>query len=280
MDRGTADLLVCPLCHGPFDWTEVTRVRSEIEEARLRCPACGIRASVRAGIGYFLPGDAPAGPPDVRPHGPTPDLVPDRTGATDPPGWFLTAGPPVDWLTEGWEPGEGPVLEIGPGTGAIPGRLDRPGLRRSIVVEGDESAHRDRQVGRAGRPSGDPLVADAHSLPFADRSVPVALSEFGLQNLPGTLVILRELRRVVAGELRAVAAFLTEPTGPNFDWLRSAGLLDAYDERRCLETFRRARWEVTFTPKVETMVAPAAGGSPDEFPVVPARVRLGLLSAR
>lgn len=279
MDVGTADLIVCPLCHGPYDWTEIVRHGSELRSARLRCPACGTRAAVRDGLGLFRPGDAPD--PEIRPPADPEPAVAAVAPALPriPDGWPATSPPPAAWLVERVPASAERVLELGPGSGTAAAGLLRRGGTRPIAVE--ENLPRLAEVRQiAGATGWDGFVADAHSIPFADRSVPAAVSEFGLQNSPGPYVTLRELRRIVAGELYAVAAFLTGPDGANQAWARAAGVAEMYDEERCLATFRKARWQVEFEPRLETLVRPPPEAGDDRFPREEARVRWGLLTAR
>ncbi len=284
MGPRTARSLVCPLCHGPFDWEEVERVGEEVRSAKLRCPACATRAAVREGFGIFLPGDASEAASTPREGRAIPlgeGSTEGSSGSGPPKGWPSTSGRPSDWLVEGWagRP-EGP-LELGPGPGESVPRFAARATRRPIVVEPEFELLAERRRRYGPEVAWDGIVAEAHSLPLADRSVPGIVSEFGLQHHPGSFVTLRELRRVSQGPLLAVAAFLTEETGANARWAREAGVAEMYLERACLEAFRRARWNASFEPRVEARLEPPVeadlGGA--RFPRVPEIVWWGLLRA-
>ncbi|MDH7490146.1 MAG: methyltransferase domain-containing protein [Anaerolineae bacterium] len=53
------DMLQCPVCAGPLQWSIGERGEGRIEQADIQCVGCGASYFVREGIGVFLPPDLP-----------------------------------------------------------------------------------------------------------------------------------------------------------------------------------------------------------------------------
>lgn len=266
MDPSLRSILVCPLCHSALDWSEERTEHDELLQATATCPSCGIRSSVLEGIGFFLPGDAPTRFPDRDPSSaPEPPLLPPASAAPlesrvlaalpSETGRLLELEPERPFLTRHWAGRAGPRPLLGAGD---PDRL---------------RAARD-ELGPGG--GWDGICFEVHSLPFADRSLAGAVAGPAWQTASGPLVVLRELRRVVRGPLVAPTTFVGAAEAANTEFLRARGWATTFQEARCLELFRRARWDARFELLEERPLGPAPGRA---FPVAPTVVRAGLVVA-
>jgi hypothetical protein len=88
------------------------------------------------------------------------------------------------------------------------------------------------------------LAFDARRTPFKDGAVETLTTNLGLPNIkePGSL--LKELRRIVAGEFLAISHFYPEEDEANANAIREAGLEMMLYRRTALEHFAKAGWEV------------------------------------
>ena len=257
---------------------------AEILRASLRCPACGVRAMVEEGIGAFLPGDAePAGTfPDSTPRRPAETTRLEVAGGSNGSGRADEIARVVESLADAPEP----IVQFLSGSAEVARALLQRGDRRPVVSDGSWSDL--RELGGAWTGSGipprwDALAFEIHSMPFSDRSLGTAVVDLALQGVPGTHVVLRELRRVVRGRLYATVGFVAPEDEENRRWLRARGLEAMFLEERCLRAFRRAGWTARLEHSEERPVTPAehGGGDPEAegFPFRTTSIRRGLLIA-
>jgi uncharacterized protein YbaR (Trm112 family) len=246
-------MIICPLCHGPFGWEIGAQNGDDILEARLHCPSCGILAGVFDGLGVFLPGDAvpvSAGPGPAGPLRVTPEAGPVR-GAPLGGAFQKAVEQSSRWVADQLGARDGPLLELAARASGVSRTLvsvsgERPIVSRFDLLELESLRRRWRLE---GVPDGwDGVVFEPHSIPFAHRSIGTAVTELGLQELPGPLVVLRELRRVVTGRIYAVMAFLEVADGGGNEGAQPPPLPTMFFESSCLETFRKARWKARFEP--------------------------------
>jgi ubiquinone/menaquinone biosynthesis C-methylase UbiE len=107
-----------------------------------------------------------------------------------------------------WLPSEGPVLDLGSGTGHLSARLERElGLE---VITADVS---DLHV--VGRP---PVLIDGGVLPFDERTFSAALLFFMLAYPTDPVAVLSEAARVTSGPLIVVQTLHSDRLG--YAWLR------------------------------------------------------------
>lgn len=107
-----------------------------------------------------------------------------------------------------WLPAEGPLLDLGSGTGHLSARLERE--RGLEVVTADVS---DMHV--VGRP---PVVVADGVLPFAEGTYTAALLVFMLAYPRDPAALLREVARVTRGPILLVQTLHDHPVG--YAWLR------------------------------------------------------------
>lgn len=112
-----------------------------------------------------------------------------------------------------WLPAEGPVLDVGSGTGHLSAELERE--RGVAVVTADVS---DLHV--TGRP---PVMIDDGILPFADESFSAALLVFMLHYPSAPADLLREAARVTPGPIILVQSLYSGRLG--YTWLRAREFL-------------------------------------------------------
>ena len=138
------------------------------------------------------------------------------------------------------------VLDIGTGTGIVPGMLGERGPRAGLVVACDRSEGmllraRDRVAGVRV------LVADATALPFADESFHVATASFVLSHIRDYPKALEEARRVLKSSGRFAASSWAPPSDPySTAWDEClAGFVDKSEGKRSVAEV--VPWEEHFS---------------------------------
>ncbi len=88
------------------------------------------------------------------------------------------------------------------------------------------------------------LAFDARRTPFKAEAIETLTTNLGLPNIekPGSL--LRELRRITAGEFLAISHFFPEEDEANAEIIREAGLETLLYKRTALEHYAEAGWEI------------------------------------
>lgn len=170
----------------------------------------------------------------------------------------------------------GPVVDLASGMGSLLEVL-LPGADQHFVAT-DLSPRvlmRDQAVfGEITRGRGMSYLAfDARHTPFADGSVPTMVTYLGLANVRDPGGLMKELRRVVSGELLAINLFYPERRGPNTDAIRQLKLEALMYRKSALRQFREAGFKVKVensqnvlsrpTPKGEIL----EGAETDSLPV-------------
>lgn len=150
------------------------------------------------------------------------------------------------------ERGDGPVLDVATGRGAL---LERLAHGARAVTASDSSL---RILELLRRRLGDGIeyvVADARSLPFPDASVATVVSHLGLANIADGETVLRELRRV-GRELVVTHFFLPKEDAENQSAARELGLGTLLDRERALAALAAAGWRVEIEAEREVGAAP------------------------
>lgn len=177
--------------------------------------------------------------------------------------------------------GEGLVVDVATGRGRLL-ELLAAGVSRPLAAT-DVSAHVLRATERRV-PGPRYLVADAHSLPFADGEVATLVTHVGLANVPRASSLLGELRRV-AGELLATHLFYPADDEANREAARELELEDLLVRGPTETAFAEAGWdpsleyecEVPASPTPESALVP--GVRIDGLPVRDTRVTWCVLRA-
>jgi ubiquinone/menaquinone biosynthesis C-methylase UbiE/uncharacterized protein YbaR (Trm112 family) len=129
------------------------------------------------------------------------------------------------------------------------------------------------------------LAFDAGAIPFADQSIPTAVTHLGLPNLTEPERALGELRRVVRGRLAAVSYFMADDD-PNRAVADELGFGPMLRRAECVSMFERAGWSVTIENPIVAPAAPTPrgeiveGATLDTFPAVPTELTWCVLMAR
>ena len=150
------------------------------------------------------------------------------------------------------ERGDGPVLDVGTGRGALVERLAH-GAR--AVTASDSSPTVLELLRRRLADGIQYVVADARSLPFPDASVATVVSHLGLANIADGEAALRELRRI-GHELVATHFFLPKEDAENQSAARELGLDTLLDRERALAALAAAGWRVEFEAEREVNATP------------------------
>jgi SAM-dependent methyltransferase len=150
-------------------------------------------------------------------------------GADPLAGWWsydrrlvpVLAEPFLPALVEMLPSADGPVLDLGAGTGATARALRRAG-HAVVAVDLVPSA---LAVGRALDPDAARwLAADAGRLPLRDGSVAAVACQQGLQQVPDLAAVLGECRRVTVPAGPLVALFWTGPVAGPFAAINAAAV--------------------------------------------------------
>ena len=277
MDPGLSEILVCPLCHAPFEWTALRRIGEELQEADARCPSCGIRSGVREGIGFFLPGDAPDDPDGLKERPASPNRPGKGTEAASGPRWSRESEERIAsaraWVAAQDATRTGRHLNLPWESDGFPRTLVESGGLRPVVAADRSTIHERARAPDRRSTSWDGLVVERHSLPLADGSISSGSLDLGIQAGRGLRVVLRELRRAIHGPLYAIVVFRApehprSPVPPSSDPEEAMFL-----EGPLLEEFRRARWVTRMERFGEIGPNPSPesdpSGEPRERPVAP-----------
>lgn len=150
------------------------------------------------------------------------------------------------------EAGDGPVLDVATGRGALVERLAQ-GAR--AVTASDSSPTVLELLRRRLGDGVQYVVADARSLSFPDASVATIVSHLCLANIADGDAALRELRRV-ARELAATHFILPREDTENQSAARELGLGTLLDRERALTALAAAGWRVEIEAEREVDAAP------------------------
>lgn len=181
-----------------------------------------------------------------------------------------------------------PLIDLASGRGELVERLLRSGAAR--VVASDFSPRilrRDARLfaalGVADRLS--LLAFDARRTPFKDGAVTTMTSLLGLPNVDDPAALVRELRRVVGGQLLAVCHFYPPDDAANGAAIRASGHAAMLYEREALELFAAHGWRAQVlnrrtgpaepTPRGEVI----EGAGIDGLPVASTTLEWGVLAA-
>lgn len=266
MRAETTERLCCPLCHGPFHWSDIVPLGSQIHRAVVRCPSCRTRSDVREGIGYFLPGDSDLARVSARPTEPRLEPVerlPDAVGSAAP--WADAFQATLDRARSRLDEASAPTLQIaGDRTASL------VPSRGGFLLAGDPEELRPPNVPRREVTSWDEFVVELHSLPFVRGAAGNAFGGPSLQEAAGLRIVLQELHRVVRGRFVGVVAF-ANPEAPGAD------IPTNFTESGFLDAFRRARWPAEFELVAEAELPGPNGGTGSAGP--PTHWRWGLVTA-
>lgn len=187
----------------------------------------------------------------------------------------------IDFVKQEVTRSASPVVDLASGMGTLLTVL-LPGARQHFVAT-DVSPQvliRDQAVlGPLARAEGLSYLAfDSRHTPFADRSIPTMVTYVGLANIRDPGDLMKELRRVVSGNLLAITLFYPEEPGPNADTIRQFKLDALMYRDSALRQFREAGFKVRVenpqsvlarpTPKGEILT----GAGMDALPVVDSQV--------
>ncbi|HEY5693926.1 MAG TPA: class I SAM-dependent methyltransferase [Gaiellaceae bacterium] len=148
--------------------------------------------------------------------------------------------------------GAGPILDVATGRGTLLGRLAAETTRALTAT--DVSPHVLRATERRV-PGARYVVADAHSLPFADGEMATVVTHLGLGNVPRGSELLRELRRV-GRELVATHLFYPEDDEENRVAARELALDELLARGPTLAAFDDAGWDVALEYEREVVASP------------------------
>jgi SAM-dependent methyltransferase len=177
--------------------------------------------------------------------------------------------------------GEGLVVDVATGRGRLLSLLAEDASRPLAAT--DVSTHVLR--GTEHRVPGPRyVVADAHSLPFADGEVATVVTHLGLANVPRGSTLLRELRRV-GRELVATHLFYPADDEANRATARELELEELLLAEPAQAAFAEAGWELSLDYECEVPASPTPesalipGVGIDSLPVVDTRVTWCVLRA-
>jgi len=148
--------------------------------------------------------------------------------------------------------GAGPILDVATGRGTLLGRLAAETTRALVAT--DLSPHVLRATQRRV-PEARYVVADAHSLPFADGELATVVTHVGLGNVPRGRELLRELRRV-GSELVATHLFFPEDDEANRIAARELALDELLTRGPALAAFADTGWDVAVEYEREVPASP------------------------
>jgi uncharacterized protein YbaR (Trm112 family) len=179
----------------------------------------------------------------------------------------------------------GPVVDVASGRCTLVERL-AAAVRRPLVAS-DVSPTVLARTRRSGRLPGVTFLAfDARRTPFRDHSVPVLTTHLGLANIPHTVEVLRELRRVAAGPFLATAAFYPEDDEVNAAAIRELGLGGTLFRSTALAAFADAGWNARIESERRSGAAPTPlselfpGVRVDALPAAETELRRGASDRR
>lgn len=170
-----------------------------------------------------------------------------------PPEFRAARDAALELVVELVQAGDGPVLDVATGRGGLLGRLAESGTARPLIAT-DVSPHVLRRTERR-IPGPQYVVADAHSLPFADCEMATVVTHLGLGNVPRGRELLRELRRV-GRELVATHLLFPEDDEANRVAAREAGLEELLTRGPTLAAFSDTGWEVAIVYEREVHASP------------------------
>jgi hypothetical protein len=179
------------------------------------------------------------------------------------------------------ERGEGPVVDVATGRGAL---LEHLAHGARAVTASDSSPRVLELLRRRLGDSIEYVVADARSLPFPDASVATIVSHLGLANIADGESALQELRRV-GRELVVTHFFLPKRDTENQTAARELGFGTLLDRERALSALAASGWRVEIEAEREVRAAPTPaselilGVRIDALPVVKTRVTWCVLLA-
>jgi len=172
--------------------------------------------------------------------------------------------------------GDGPLVDLASGRGALVDRLASLGARPIIATDFSlRVLRRDQRwlefLGLAERVS--LLAFDARRTPFKNGAIATLTTNLGLQNIEQPGELMRELRRVVRGALFAVCYFCPPDDVVNGEALRRLGLHEALVRQLLLQRMQQAGWQVQVANSRQAHALPTPtsalleGAGIDGFPV-------------
>ncbi len=183
----------------------------------------------------------------------------------------------------------GLIVDLASGRGYLLERLLASTRKRCLATDLSPSVlrrdvDRFRTLGFGSRV--DALAFDALRTPFADGSIATMTTNLGLLNIDHPAALLKELRRIVSGEILGITTFYPEDSGRNFETIRRLGLGLLYLRRSALSAFEHAGFSVVIANVRKARALPTpesrflAGFQPDLLPVEETELEWCTLIAR
>lgn len=187
----------------------------------------------------------------------------------------------MDFVKRQVSRGTGPVVDLASGMGSLLEVLLPDAVRHFVATDvSPRVLMRDRAVlGPLVRKGGVSYLAfDARHTPFADGSIPPMVTYLGLANIRDPGELMKELRRVVSGNLLAISLFYPEEPGPNADTIRQLKLEALMYQDSALRQFEEAGFTVRIENSQHVVARPTPRGEilpeagTDSLPVVDSHV--------
>jgi uncharacterized protein YbaR (Trm112 family) len=138
-----------------------------------------------------------------------------------------------------------PIIDLASGRGELVEALLRSSTAPVVATDfSPRILRRDARVfaalGLADRLS--LLAFDARQTPFKDGAVTTMTSLLGLPNVEDSMALVRELRRIVGGQLLAISHFFPPDDAVNGAVIHTSGQAAMFYERETLDLFAAQRW--------------------------------------
>lgn len=165
----------------------------------------------------------------------------------------------ISHVVEACQAGEGPIVDLASGLGALVEALLRGTARPVVATDLSPLAlQRDRAyfrpLGYDARVSY--LACDARRLPFCDGALGQMTTYLGLANIEQPAQLLQALRRAVSGELLAVHHFFRPQDDENAALIGEFGLETLLFEERLLAALAEAGWQAHISQRTPARAVP------------------------
>lgn len=128
------------------------------------------------------------------------------------------------------------------------------------------------------------VACDARRLPFKNQSIPTLTSFLGLANIEKAGDVIRELKRVVGGQLLAISIFYDPADTPHAELIKQFGMEGLLFEMALLSQFADLGWDATLAQRFEAQIFPTPkseilGTRVDGLPIAETILTWGTLTA-
>lgn len=194
-----------------------------------------------------------------------------------------------DFIVQRLSSGNGPIVDLASGRGYLVEQMARELQRPMIVTDiSPRILRRNRRYFeyRGWYEKVSLLAFDARYTPFKNGAVATMTSNVGLANIGSPGELLKELRRVVSGELLAVHHFYPEDDAAHRTALTEFKLTELMYRGVAFENFRAAGWQVEFANECAGRALPTPKGQllenvgVDGLPVAETVLEWGVLVAQ